>query len=649
MTRLKRRAVGARGTRGGLAAMAVVALAGSVQGADIRSEIETLGADWYWPMEYGLFSEREYGSYGRVYFGVQEENGATVRHANHGSARPIEYLPMLPAHMTLAPTSPALIFNETTGVLTSAERSLYATSSQFNSGSGSVAPLSAMGMFGNQNPWTVHVIVGSDADDGDERGEETVFYFGPDADMSPYPAEPNIMKLTVDRTSTGTTYTLTRTAQGNTYSASVPIAHPVGYTAGDRQWHQVFAEHTGTAGSKIKLSVREAGGALSTDVDLGSNWLFATDSTEFFLGAQNDIQGIADAKRFHGAMHHFAVWRSGLTTTEKDDLGTAWTTAPTARDDHEIDWGADLRFFVWTVPVKDRVTALGVPSAPADRDLLSWADPLWDHDLVYPFVRFFADYPDYLYSPWKPPATHGLTLLDQNGRTPEHLANQAFNWINYMAINLAAHTDGANSSPSRTTAKSIGDGTGVGYTMFMQNWGGELSAHTAPSIYLDRGASRALVTNWRDMSADWRVSDTNHLSLAFGTSLHEGEVPYHREGMSINAARTSEVFMRLGGLLADAGLPAPGRLHLDHEIVDIGDRVFTSVADPGLNPNPYGWWHAALGEADFMTTPESRVDDPAHFSGFGNTLDDFRDSLGTYNPSATIFSSVNSAFRSAYR
>lgn len=545
--------------------------------SDLQTTIGGMSPEFYWPLEDSFGSESPSGSSRVAFDGYEYNTPDWMKWGSSGNWLASEYFPLLFDHMTTVPSSSALVFGETTGDLAvdgnghlvPGERYLTLTSSNF----GSDEPQDALGL-SKKDEWTMHFLVSPDADSSDDRGYETIFQVG---------ASGNGTTLEVDRQASQAIFRLTRETNSGAYSyqSTVTVGDSFDYEASGRSWYQVIIRYRDNSPYQQILRVNQI-----DDTDNSNGWITENTSGDAMLGANQSGGGV-----FKGAIQHFAIWNSDIGSTAVSSLESARTVAPTPRADLNIAWNADPVYYVWTVPTST------APLTSGTRDLRTWRDGLWSRTGVWPMVRFYSDQPTQGYAT---PPGYGA----QSGNTPECMAAQATNWVEYINDSLDTY---------------CGKDLSAGYLLLLQNWGKENwnEHNNSGSPYEDRTAARGLMRNWRDASYLWR-SGTYSLDAQYH-QIAEVDSPFYREGVSVNAFRTREMFGCFADDLAAVSLVVPTRLHFDTEAMTTVRNALpssdSSLADAFDNSN--GWWHAAA-DPSF----DCRADSDAYWMGGGDTLAD---------------------------
>jgi hypothetical protein len=590
------------------ASVLLASLAGGVCAqSTFKSYMEdTAQPDFYWPLENSFISEERAGSsFGRIKAGAYELNGVRL----NGCPAPgvirldyyaQEYFPLFPNHMTRVGGSTALLFGETEGDLDGVTRYLEMDSSHFDDGTTNVEPLVALGMH-HKEPWTVHMIVSPDQDMENDRQWETLFDIGNENHAN----GPVQVLLQVDRddVNTQTTFRITTEAQNDLYtgydtrrSYDVVVDHGDVAQVNERLWYQVVVQYYrvgGTGAGRVRLFVNtiklnSTTGLLElhqepVQVGNSNEWRDSTSGDELQIGLTR-----AGTEEFFGSIHHFAVWGNLLDADETvmtglDTLADAFfdSTLPSnsnadTRTDLAIDWNADPRHFIW-----DRPTSTSA-SDPADRKIDQWHDPIWDHAFTYPVVRFMTHDSTGTSVNVTPPG-----YSPQTNTGPEAIAQNTANWLEYISTNLKTY--------SSTGKDMMADPDSV--SLFWQNWGArKKDTDQSFCFYSDYGESYSLTKNWRDAPSLWRDASSHPVLPGFGSyepEAVETSAPFYREGMSINAFHSTDIFIHLNNLIeTSTTIPTPDRLHWDLE------RVSNMNLAWGIESGSYkeGWWdHSVSG------------------------------------------------------
>lgn len=630
-----------------LAIMAIAGLCASTSLATTPTLKEYLTdtatqADFYWPFENSFISDLQGTFVDRTKPTAVEINGILDNGCPPplSSTSPLEYFPILSNHMTRVGGSSALIFGETTGDIAGVNRYLELDDSNFSS----IDPLEALGMF-HKEEWTLHMVV-SPADNDISRGWETLFDIG-DPDYFDAPddqTEPIRTTVEAKRENGQTRFRVRNQAQNSTVSTEVVVLDSDVEVVNERKWYQVivqyYTDHShnptgngppqydGLEHVRIIVNTVDLGGASPSVVShqsdtLSNQWRVDTTST---ARIGSDIE---DAFPFHGAIHHFAVWK-GLIDTEynintqlsilADAFGESSSTANADADSRSqlvIDWDATPRYFIWDIPRKKDLLI------PGERDMLNWDDPLWLQPNTFPLVRAYYDLPN---SPTKNPPNifSNLTLPLPLGQAPADIARLTANWIEYIDAGLLTQ----GKSLSNTNA----------FALLWQNWGAyAYNGNSAGDcFYTDRNAARAITHNWRDVPGIWRDAATHptldpYLLDDDLDMITEIETPFYREGMSQNAFRSKDIFIELANIINDQAnpLPMPTRFHFDSEQISNINNVWYSIQD-GSNYRA-GWW-------DYITNNDIRTSDIAQWapasvnSGPGSIHDTLYNISSVYDP-----------------
>lgn len=594
MLHIKRRPLAGRAAA---IACALPMLAGTAFAQDdIKTAVNGLSPETYWPLEYTIDAEVAAGTtLEALTFNAMHLHGPTLDFAEFdayslGTFAEVEYLPMFPDHLTAADGSTALVFSEEYGSPQGVDRYL-----EISPWTGTSPWLvQAIGM---DDAFTLHAIAYPDADNSTQTLFQANYVYG-------------YMELTTHAVkAVGRYYTFTMF--DNTTSSTLTASTLVG----SGQTGPGSTSPTGDPGDQIIVTFdprNRTGPALTIEADNASTTTVGPftltaptgpitsqnppiNSQGLFLGADD-----SEAQRYHGAMHHLAIWDRVLTGTEIDDLViAAWTDEP-AVPRHTVDWDADPQWFSWYAPSNGSPTA---PSDPLDRSVTNWNDDFWDIPGVYPMIR--------------------VTISGELWDTPDYLAQQTYNKIDTVETNL------------QLMGKSLEDG--VGYTIFWQNWGtGRTSYQEDPALL-----RQSTMRSWRDNPYEWRHNNDGaqfvHPAPNIPQSIdddgnpyfpREHSTPYVREGVSITAQISKRAFVELDNLI-DADPPGPipippdpehafatpSRLHWDFESnFNMNDAVL------GGNPvTENGWWDVAVAD--------ERVD----VSRFWQTPDYDLDTLATYH------------------
>jgi hypothetical protein len=573
----------------------------------------TVPADFYWPLENSYISDIQIGTTRHKVNGHEIDgiylNDCATGGAPSGVYEATEYFPILPDHMTRVGASTALIFGETSGDLDEVDRYLeFDFDPQMHV---------AFGM-NHKFEWTMHMIV-SPADDATDRGWETLFEAGDPDYESGEVSQPIRITLGLKRESGQTRFRLQTEAGGLAVrTTEVTFDDTKVEPVNGRLWYQVIGQSydPATGPNRIRIIVNAATDSTANPPTMWSE-AASYNSNEY----KPDADGVArigidleDANPFHGAIQHFAIWKGLIDTDDDvsdnlDALADAFVYSATLSESDTqtpltIDWNADPRFFIWDVPLSD--ASLG-----GLRDLRNWNDPFWDIDGVYPIVNHFTSKPNASGTNSTPPGIYDSTPTlhswsAQSGQTPEDIAGEVANWLEYVEIGLATY---AGKSLTDTNACALN----------WQRWGSCAPA-SAECYYVDDGASRGLTQNWRDTPSAWRNTGSHPYLNSSGywdDELNEIETPLYREGMSINAFRSKDLFIELKDQIQSRSLPLPVRFHFDLESVSNINHAW--AVDSG--PTYYeGWWDDSVAD--------SRADDvefwapPTVSSGSYATLDD---------------------------
>lgn len=506
--------------------------------ADLKTEIKNLSPNAYWTLQNTFSSEIPAAA--PISFTPWEQAGANANLQGSGFYNP-DYFPVTPLHLSPVPENNGLWLGETTGDLKTAKRYLSLTAAIAGK-----QPAVAFNM-DSKNEWTLHLLVSPDPDPLGQRAAEVVYYAGDTGSN---------VQLIVDATNTGTIIKAQREGQSyiNGPQLVIPEAQP-----GIRHWYHIIVRYglRNDSSGVTDITLDVAGNSVAA---LSNQWLVEQANSPITVGKGNNQE------YFNGAIQHLALWKRKLSNSEVATLKTSLTLAPAAIAPLAVDSSQVPRYFMWTVPTRENNLS--------GRDGLNWRDPVWQIPGVYPMVRHKMDFP---------------TAIDQNapgtsaqlGEGPKDTAKQTYQWIKYIDSKLHQYS-----------SKSLNDG--VGYSLFMQNWGRPASSG---SYYQDAGAARGLMQNWRDAPSAWR--NRAHATTATPQELMEISNPFYREGMSQNAFRTAATFKELNRLLdSDPSLYKPSRLHFDIEsntdVENIG-VYFTSDFSGCLdNDSRPGWLCAAL-------------------------------------------------------
>jgi|GEM_PF-6470671 len=581
-----------------------------VQAADLKTYLTDAAggtsASFYFPFETSFLSRLQSGA-------TRERAMAWEKHGilDNGCPQPTpifpviyesaEYLPMLPNHATQVARSTALVFGETTGDLASIPAVDRYIDLDFDS-----TMLTSLGMH-NKEFWTLHMVASPDSDDDNSRSYETIFEVG-DTTL----ANPIRVTLDIDRQASQTLIRLQTEAQGNNVrTTSVTVSDADTAAVSGRRWYQIIAQFykdTPTSPTRIRLyvhTINQSDVAIRNSSSTQSNdWRTDSGSVARIGNALDEVNP------FHGSAHHFATWDRLLDSkptnlTGIDDLRDAFATSyadPDTREKLTIDWNADPVYFTWDQPIDESILTIGT------RNMRNWQDPIWDQDGAYPLVRLRVESPDNTGINYNPPTiTKGAITYDWTepiGQTPEDVALQTANWLEYLEVGLAKYT----------SVKSLADANAC--SLLWQNWGSEpwySSTHAPdPCYYEDRGAAFSLMKNWRDVRGTWR--DGSHYVLSTidrNGGFSEINTPFYREGMSINAFRSVDTFTELAGIIATRAADTmnhpnppvvPARFHFDTELY--GNIQQAWKVSGGMRTA--GWWDATIAVA------ESRNADLAH-------------------------------------
>lgn len=601
----------------------IIAVAGSAQASDLKDYITgtasgSVAADFYWPLENSFLSDLQTTA-GRIRALGYEANGIYENDCTPPNAAPdpdvfrlVDYFPILPDHMTRAARSTALIFGETTGDLGPAMGDQVDRYLEFDFSDYTLQPMTFLGLH-HQDEWTIHMVVSPDADDEDERGWETLFDVGDlyYTGVSGITIKPIRITLDADRQDGQTVFRIKTEAEGAPVrTASVTVSDATLTPVNGRPWYQVIAQYYQPGPSdphRVRIIVHTITDGLLGNV---TRTQASAESDEWRHDAGGSARmglGLEGDNPFHGAIHHFAIWEKLLDTDDDvfDEIGqiaTAFAATykdPDPRDPLAIDWDAEPRFFIWHRPLTYATLTTRTPE--------NWNDPLWDVPGVYPFVRFYAHGPDIGNSNCTPPNLKvGSTILSwnaQSGQTPVDVGEQAANWIAYIDAGLTEYA-----------SKSLHDANAC--ALLWQNWG----HHEDNCYYIDLGASRSLMRNWRDVRAPWRNASSHPVlpDIVGANSTNYGAFreimgPFYREGMSINAFRSKDTFITLRDRIEKAELPMPTRLHFDVE-----ERPNVNQAWGGTLTNNYveGWWDKAMESTGGPnpTSVDTRSNDVAHWA-----------------------------------
>lgn len=607
---------------------------------------DQVAADFYWPFENSFAADLPTSN--RTKPAAYELGGIGDRDCASVGTPPstfvsADYFPILADHMTRVGASPALHFGETTGDLPEAngdpvERYMELTSDNF----GGTDVLEAFGMQ-LQSDWTMHMIVSPDEDLSATPGWQTLVDIG-DPDYT----DPIQILLKTKRNgadaSPNTQFELSTTAQGATRSTSLTISDSNADPVNGRRWYQVVAQYyTYNGNGYIRLvvySIDSAGSVVSAiNAALSNESRNAAATGSATIGDDHTL-----STPFFGAMHHFAVWdelvdNSPLATTNLLALGDAFehsasiTETDPRASELSIDWDADLRFFVWDTPQNaDAIT-------PGDRNLLSWQDDIWDREGVYPFIRMKLE--SYSTAPPLGATLGPWAALDPADTDEEQIATQTANWIEYYKEGIETYARNV------VMDKSLFDTNAS--ALFWQNFG--VSPQRPPvCAYTDDGEGYAgkLTRDWRDTPHAWRNSssdslDWDHNGTGYGRTA-EVFNPFYREGTSLCAFRTKDVFIALKQELTARGLSAPDRLHFDTEGATRVEEVWAYSGGSYVE----GWWEDSV--ADVRANDQAFWVPPSVSTGATPLLDDLNDAMAlgadAPNLSSPIHYRSNSGFRS---
>jgi len=583
----------------------------------------TSPADFYWQFENSYISDLQTGSERIKAFGYDKNgiynNDCTPPNLSSPSYVEKEYLPLLANHMTQVGVSPALILGETSGDLDTVDRYI-----EFDFSDVTTFSTQAMEAFGmhHKDEWTMHMVASPDLDSIDARGWETLFDIGDEN----YNGGTQPIRVTVDmdRTGSDTTFRVRTESQGHNAQTSVVVNDIDVEFVNNRPWYQVIVQYYKNTANNGVGTIRIY---VNTVKDLSTQQLTTASSNVQSNAWRHDSDGVArigldieDANPFHGAMHHFAVWKGLMGVKYSNDtmtnnlassyLYSATLTDPDSRTQLAVDWNVEPRYFFWDQP--NTQVPLG-----ATRDLMNWNDPLWDRDGTYPLVRHMMDIPDHQWGAARtpPPLDDGQTVHTWNpapGQTAEDIAFQTANWLDYIDLGLQTHT-----------TKSLADTNAC--ALLWQNYANEDSSGC---YYIDRNAARSLMKNWRDAPSIWRNAANHPIlpTISNSGSYSEINTPFYREGMSINAFRSKDIFIALREEIDSKGLVTPSRLHMDTERFSN-----TQQAWGGSTQGTYteGWWDQSI--------IESRASDIAQWTPPTGTLTAFSDlfTIGQFFSTAT--------------
>ncbi|MHA7812075.1 MAG: GC-type dockerin domain-anchored protein [Phycisphaerales bacterium] len=573
----------------------LMAVAGAAQAQSSFKEYirDTAQPDFYWPLENSFISDLQPSAYDRIRAKGYELDGVLPNGCPAPGTTPIDYytpsyFPILQNHMTRVGGSSALIFGETEGDLEGATRYLKLSRTDFDDGSSFVNPLEAVGMHHKQ-PWTFHMVVSPDSDPGDSRTWETLLDIGNEnAAQGPVQV---LLQVDRDDVNAETTFRITTESQNDYYpsfdtrrSYEVVVDHDDVHFVNQRPWYQVVVQYyleNGDGQGRVRMLVNTVDinpfGQLvlnqEPEVDGQSNeWRSTTTGDQLHVGRTR-----SGAEEFHGALHHLAFW-SGLLDedetvyTELDNLADAFLDSTSslnasadARSELVIDWDEDPRYFIWDGPLWTGA------SNPSDRKIRQWDDPIWDHPFTYPIIRFQTNFPTTDNSGVRPP---GYPAQTTSG--PEAIAQLTADWLKFTSDNLASFTTGKD---LLTDPDSV--------AIFWQNWGARAkNDNSSFCFYSDWGSSFSLTNNWRDTPSIWRDAASHPVLDPIGSNeaeASETSAPFYREGMSINAFNSKDIFIHLKELIdASADIPTPGRFHWD---LERGSNL-----NLAWSASDVGWW-----------------------------------------------------------
>ena len=566
---------------------------------------DTAQPDFYWPFENSFISDLGTDNERHRAIGV-EQGGIYFNDCSNTTPIPAElrvvetdYFPILPDHVTGLGASSALILGETNGDL---GLDLVDGVNRYLEFDFATDMLTEFGM-NNKNEWTMHMVV-SPADDEFTRGWETIFDVGnPDFVSQSGAVHPVKVTVRANRQFDRTVFELKTEAQGQPVISTIEVLDTDALIKDGRRWFQVvvqyYTDHSNYDIEAARLLVNSVEAELQSGpvlnkqiVSMNSNqWRSQTPSIAR-IGL--DVEG---NNPFHGAIQHFAIWKSLLDTdynvmTQVDSLADAFRGSSVNLETDQrtpmiVDWDQAPRYFFWDIPNEQTLSGF--------RNLLNWNDPIWAEPNTYPLTRVYYDQPN---STSRTPV--GIQFGDGSvqlfetpvGQTPADIARQTANWIQYINAGLGLHN------------KSLNDPNAC--ALLWQNWGGYKwnDPNALDCFYQDAGAARAITKNWRDVPTIWRNS-LNHPVLSTHADTDRNQIteldtPFYREGMSQNAFRSKDVFIELAKIIANSNgvIPTPSRLHFDTEQISNINNVWLGSVD--------GWW-------GYATTSDSRASDSAQW------------------------------------
>ncbi|MDF1810311.1 MAG: GC-type dockerin domain-anchored protein [Phycisphaerales bacterium] len=608
-------------------------------------------ADFYWPFENSFISDIQDGL-DRTKPSAVESNGILDNGCPPPmtSTSPLEYFPILANHMTRVGGSSAIIFGETTGNISGVDRYLELDDSNFNS----TESLVALNMH-HKEEWTMHMIVSPDEEDiVGTRGWETLFDHGND-DATSGPVQ-ILVQLERDTDNSETTFQVITESQNLIYPQDT--RHTIEVVVNDadvdevngRHWYQVIVQYykIGTQGN-IRMYVNtvyeDQNGKMDFNQEtasrLSNEWRSSTSTDSARIGKTR-----AGTNHFNGALHHFAIWKGLIDTSyntskELNKLAEAFVesssiaNAPAdARSELSIDWDAPVRFFTWDQPTST-ATLVG-----SERDLRNWTDPIWDMESVYPLVRMRVQSPENSAVIFTPPGySPQSTLLPE----PTQLAGQTKNWLQYLNTGMETYASDIDS-------KSLFDQDACALL-----WHNYTESHNNQSCYYgDADAIRRLTNDWRDVPSIWRDASTHPTltgTITYDETYSEVNAPFYREGMSINAFRSKDIFIELAKQIEAANdplstedpVPTPSRFHFDSEELSTIGQAWGGTTGPSYIE---GWWEESA--IDDRASDVASWVPPSNPSSTFHTLDDIKTSAGPDLSQSRYDGANNATFRAKF-
>lgn len=322
----------------------IIAVAGSAQASDLKDYITgtasgSVAADFYWPLENSFLSDLQTTA-GRIRALGYEANGIYENDCTPPNAAPdpdvfrlVDYFPILPDHMTRAARSTALIFGETTGDLGPAMGDQVDRYLEFDFSDYTLQPMTFLGLH-HQDEWTIHMVVSPDADDEDERGWETLFDVGDlyYTGVSGITIKPIRITLDADRQDGQTVFRIKTEAEGAPVrTASVTVSDATLTPVNGRPWYQVIAQYYQPGPSdphRVRIIVHTITDGLLGNV---TRTQAGAESDEWRHDAGGSARMGLDLEGdnpFHGAIHHFAIWKSSSTRTTTSSTRSARSPPP---------------------------------------------------------------------------------------------------------------------------------------------------------------------------------------------------------------------------------------------------------------------------------------------------------------------------------